>query len=166
MKSTSLLCFYAFIVQKSCDNGLLPPGCAWHFTHEQLTVTDIMICSLLSTSWNKFDTKMTKMKQNYMASVSGTDCQLIHYLLSTYPLSSVNLSIIFCQLIHYLPSKQGLLAINLPSPALKSKQCTCFFTPSADQCGFSILLTFGAITKDIINKIAHSLGTSKGGGVN
>ncbi len=51
----------------------------------------------------KFDAKITKMKQNYMANmimnVSGTVGQLIHYFLG----------------------KQGL-AINLPWPALKSKQ--------------------------------------------
>ncbi len=54
----------------------------------------------------KFDAKMTKMKQNYIVNMI------------------MNVSGTVCQLIHYLPGKQGL-ANNLPWPAIKSKQRTC-----------------------------------------
>ncbi len=44
-KSTCLLCFYAFIVQKAfCDNEPChPPGFALNFAQAQLTITDINI---------------------------------------------------------------------------------------------------------------------------
>ncbi len=101
----------------------------------------------------KFDTKMTKIKQTYTAvmimSVSGTVCHLI---------------------LLYFPGKQGL-AINLTWPVLKNKQRTCVLLPSAsaDQCVLLISLVgiqFGAITKYIINKIAHSMDIRKWHGIN
>ncbi len=67
----------------------------------------------------KFDAKMTKMKQNYMVNMI------------------MNVSGTVCQLIHYLPGKQGL-AINFPWPALKSKQRKCielFVIISFQLCG-------------------------------
>ncbi len=56
-----------------------------------------------STYLTKFDAKITKMKQNYLANMI------------------MNVSGTVCQLILYFPSKQGL-AINFPWLALKSKQ--------------------------------------------
>ncbi len=121
------------------------------FTHVQLTVTGTdRSVKFFSKYWTKFDTKMAKMKQNYMV------------------IMIMNVPGTLCQLIDYFPGKQGL-AINLTWPVLKSKQHMCVLPPLADLCGFSFFLLafqFGAITKYIINKIAHSLGIKKWYGVN
>ncbi len=77
------------------------------FAHVQLTVTIHRLTgSLFSLYQTKYDAKMTKMKQNYMAKII------------------MNVSGTHCQLIHYFPGNQGL-AINLTWAALKSKQHTC-----------------------------------------
>ncbi len=70
----------------------------------------------------------------------------------------MNVSGTVFQLIHYFPGKQRL-AINLLWPALKSKHTYIEFVDISWSMWILILLAFGAITKYIINKILHSLGT-------
>ncbi len=74
------------------------------FEHAQLTVTGTdRSVHFFSMYWNKFDAKMTKMKQNYKA------------------IMIMNVARTLCQLILYFPGKQGFV-INLTWPVLKNKQ--------------------------------------------
>ncbi len=116
----------------------------------RLTVSVINIswyfCSLYSMYQTKFGAKKTKSKWNYTSNmimnVSGTVCHHIHYFLV----------------------KQGL-TIDLTWPALKVNNACAFWYHQLISVD-AHLLAFGPITKYIINKISHSLGTRKGFGVN
>ncbi len=66
----------------------------------------------------------------------------------------MNVARTLCQLILYFPGKQGFV-INLTWPVLKNKQRTCILLISL------VGIQFEAITKYIINKIAHSMGIRK-----
>ncbi len=56
MKSTWLLCFYAFIAQKFIHNNKLFPArkCQKHFAHAQLTVSVINISGMVAISVHFF----------------------------------------------------------------------------------------------------------------
>ncbi len=70
------------------------------------TLVTILAELVFSTYRTKFNAKITKMKQNYMANMI------------------VNVPETVCQFIHYFPCKEGLTII-LIWPTLKSKQHMC-----------------------------------------
>ncbi len=116
MKSTWLLCFYAFIAEKIVHSNKLFPtwkrltfrACAVDNFRHQHFGNGGTFCSLFSMYRTKFDAKMTKLKWNYTANMI------------------MNVSGTICQCIHYFPGKQGL-AIDPTWPALKVNNACAFW---------------------------------------